>query len=290
MNDEVSGTIEIDAGSDAAVDAYAYGSAIFDIQEAYLTYKPSAFSITAGKYVTYEGIEVIEGPGNPTLTRGYLFGLAEPFTHVGVKAHYDIQGKADIGLGFVNGWDELVDSNGAKMLAFRIGATPSEMFFAGLSGYIDIGGDEGDVDEGLMSFDLTGCVEFSEMFMLWFQGNYGRMKGAMGADDPSWFGFGVQPVVTAASFTFGARIEYFNDKEGVRTLTGPDASFLNLTLTPGYTFGGGFTARFEYRADLALTEADIGGTATKDLFVDPGDPGTASSTQHTIGVGAHYVF
>lgn len=290
LNDEVSGTIEIDAGSDAAADSYAYGSGLFDVQEAYLTYKPSNFSVTAGKYVTYEGIEVIEGPLNPTLTRGYLFGLAEPFTTTGVKAHYDFDGKADLGLGFVNGWDNIIDDNGAKMLAFRLGATPSDTFFAALSGYIDIGGKDGHADNGLMSFDLTASVTLSDEFVLWFQGNYGRQKAPPGGDDPSWFGLGVQPVYTMNDFSFGGRIEFFSDKEGVRTLTGPDASFLNITLTPGYNFGGGFTARFEYRMDLALSEIDVApGVSTKEVFINP-DDGQGSSSQHTLGLGAHYVF
>jgi len=290
LNDQVSGTIEIDAGSDASVDAYAYGSGLFDVQEAYMTYKPSNFSVTAGKYVTYEGIEVVEGPANPTLTRGYLYGLAEPVTTTGVKAHYDFDGKADLGLGFVNGWDNIIDDNGAKMLAFRLGATPSDAFFAGLSGYIDIGGKDTHADNGLMSFDLTGCVELSDSFMLWFQANYGRQKAPPGGgDDPAWFGFGVQPVYTMNDFSLGGRVEFFKDKEGARTGTGPDASFLNITLTPGYTFGGGFTARLEYRMDLSLSEIGGGGSDSKKVFINP-DDGKGSSSQHTLGVGAHYVF
>lgn len=297
FNDEVSATIEVDAGRDAVADSYAYGSSLFDVQEAYLVYKPSAFSITAGKYVTYQGIEVIEGPMNPTLTRGYLFGFAEPFTTTGFKAHYDINGKADIGLGFVNGWDNIIDDNGAKMLAFRLGVTPTDEFMAGISGYVDIGGKAANADYGLMSFDLTGCLTFSDAFMLWFQGNYGKMKAAGPGDDPAWYGFGFQPVVTVDDFTFGGRLEYFADKEGVRTLLGtdamgnavpaPDGSFFNISLTPGYTFGGGFTARLEYRADLSLT--DVGG-GDKNVFFNPGKPADPKALQHTLGVGAHYVF
>ena len=52
-----------------------------------IDYVPGDLTLTGGKFVTYEGIEVIEGPVNPTLTRGFLFGLAEAIGHVGFKVH-----------------------------------------------------------------------------------------------------------------------------------------------------------------------------------------------------------
>jgi len=281
FNDEVNATIEIDAGSDAVITS---GGSLFDIQEAYLTYKPSEFSLTAGKFVTYAGIEVIEGPLNPTFTRGYLFGMAEAFTHVGAKAHYTTD-MVDIGVGFINGWDQLVDINGAKMAMFKIGVTPSDTFFIAGSGYISLGSDEGDADRGLNSFDITGSASLSDSFALWFQGNFGMQKDPSDVIDESysWFGLGVQPVYTADEFSFGGRIEYFNDSDGVRTGLGADkASLLNITLTPGYTLAEAFTLRFEYRMDLVLS-GEVGGVDTTDLL-------GGESSQHSLGLGAHYVF
>ena len=56
FSDQVSATIEFDAGSDAQV---VSGGNLFDVQEAYLTYTSSGgFSLTVGKFVTYAGIEV----------------------------------------------------------------------------------------------------------------------------------------------------------------------------------------------------------------------------------------
>jgi hypothetical protein len=289
FNDEVSAIVEIDAGSDAAATASSpFGGSLFDVQEAYATYKPSEFSLTAGKFVTYAGIEVIEGPMNPTLTRGYLFGLAEAFTHTGVKAHYTTE-MFDVGVGVINGWDRLIDDNGAKMLMFKIGVTPTDTFFLSGSGYISVGSDEGDADRGLNSFDITGCATLADSFMLWFQGNIGMQKDPSDVVDESysWFGLGVQPVYTADAFTFGGRVEFFSDPDGVRTGLGADkASLLNISLTPGYTLAEAFTLRFEYRMDLVLS-GEVAGIDTKDLLVGPGG---AESSQHSLGLGAHYVF
>ena len=73
--------IEVDAGRDAELNngtRLAGGtptdSNFFDVQEAYLTYKcpKTLIGLKVGKFVTPEGIEVIESKDNPTISRGYL--------------------------------------------------------------------------------------------------------------------------------------------------------------------------------------------------------------------------
>jgi hypothetical protein len=279
LSDRVSATIEFDAGSDAQV---VSGGNLFDVQEAYVTYtSPGGFSLTAGKFVTYAGIEVIEGPANPTVTRGYLFGLAEAFTHVGAKAHYTTD-TYDIGVGVVNGWDTLIDGNSSKLVMFRAGSTPSDMFGVGVSGYFAVGSDVGDADRDLVSIDVTGSAQVSEAVRLNFQGNWGRQKEAFGPADGNWFGVTVQPVYTAGDFSFGSRVEYFKDSDGFRTGLADDASLLNITLTPGYALGSGVTVRFEYRADIVL-DGTTGGIETKDLLV-------GERSQHSVAVGLYYTF
>jgi hypothetical protein len=304
FSEAVDVVIELDAGHDAGVnngnlggqlaDAGIFAS-IFDVQEAYLTLTaPYGLSLTAGKFVTYQGIEVIEAPANPTLTRGFLFGLAEAFTHVGVKAHYALGNMADVGLGVVNGWDNVVDNNDAKTLIWRIGVTPTETVGVGFSGSWgaerseDVDGDgvvdDPDADDDArLSLDLTGAVTPIEMLDLNFQFNYGREPGVPTFDpvmgvlvsrtDASWWGFGVQPVLTLAAFSAGLRIEYFNDTDG-GSRTGVEDSYWNFTVVPGYTVADAWTARAEYRLDLAVD----------------GDVLNGDSTQHTIAIGAHYVF
>ena len=284
FSDAVSATVEIDAGSDAALTAAApFGGSLFDVQEAYAQYNDSGFNLTVGKFATYEGIEVIEGPMNPTLTRGLLYNFAEAFTHTGLKASYTTEGGVSIGVGVVNGWDNLIDDNDWKTIIWRLGYT-SDTFFGGFSGSY---GPEGldNEDNGRLSLDLTGGV-ISGDFTLNFQGNFGTEKDiAMGPNGPesdTWFGLGVQPVYKSGQWSFGGRLEWFMNKWGTRTGMGiEDGSYLNITLTPGVTLAEHFTARLEYRIDLAT-----GGT-NKKVLGDPADPG---SFQHSLGLGAHYIF
>jgi hypothetical protein len=312
FSDMVKGTIEIDAGHDAGmtnglvplINAGNTGPAIdplfFNIQEAYATLT-SDFGLyfIAGKFVTYEGIEVIEGPLDPTITRGFLFGLAEPYAHVGAKLHYAIGDKADIGVGVVNGWDVWIDNNDAKTLIWRIGVTPVDMFWAALSGYYGAErtkfSDPGANRDGRLSIDLTGAVKVGDMLAINFQFNYGSEKNAVPGPLPtdprknaSWLGFGLQPVVTYQAFSAGLRLEWFNDADGARngitpgdptavppiTTTATPAKYTNITITPGYTFGEKFTLRAEYRHDFS----------TQPNLTD------GKKGQDTIAIGAHYIF
>ncbi len=283
FTDDVSAFISIDAGSDAAFNELASTAYAFDLREAYAKYSHSGFTVVAGKFVTYEGIEVIDGPLNPTLTRGFLYGLAEAFTHVGVKADYNVDDKFDIGVGIVNGWDLWVDNNDWKTIIFRLGVTPSDTFFAGLSG--SYGSEQpGSNSNGRLSLDLTGGVVAGDVTIN-FQGNFGTEKnGGMDINgataNDTWWGLGVQPLYAKDAFSFGGRIELFGFKNGSPGI-GPapgNSKILNFTLTPGYTIADHFTVRFEYRVDAVLS-SDAGKNQLN-----------GKSTQHTIGLGAHYMF
>ncbi|HKU44288.1 MAG TPA: outer membrane beta-barrel protein [Polyangiales bacterium] len=287
FNENVSATIEFDAGFDAAANGTldhwwnpegdATATIPFDVQEAYATYKSGIFSVTAGKFVTYEGIEVVEGPLNPTITRGFLFGFAEPVTHTGVKFHFTGE-KVDFGIGIVNGWDKLVDNNDFKTFIFKLGLKPSDSFLANISG--TFGSETPGVDDShRLSLDLTGAWTVSESFALWYQGNFGMDNIGGDGDTVSWFGFGLQPTYTAEKFTFGARAEIFSDPDNYRmAFEGIDgATYVNLTLTPGFILAQGFKVRVELRLDIA----------TEEVLAKADDPGKA---QLTGALGAEYVF
>lgn len=285
LNEHVFGVIEFDAGADATYNHDPAGGqrTLFDVQEAYGVATGEGFTFTAGKFATYEGIEVIEGPSNPTITRGFLYWLAEPVTHVGAKLHYTA-GPADIGIGLVNGWDTnnaifaTGDNNNKKTFIWRAAVTPNPMFFAALSGTYGV--EQPDDSNARLSVDLTGAVVPTDFLTINFQGNIGSEKG-IGFDPnktSSWMGFGIQPVVKSGAMSLGARIEYFKDKNGSRTAnpTG-DLSLLNLTITPGYTIASAFTIRGELRYDHADKEILSQAAAGK-------------KGQGTMAISAHYVF
>jgi hypothetical protein len=305
LNEHVFGVIEFDAGADAAYNHNPNGypdkagsGTLFDVQEAYGVLTDYGLTFTAGKFATYEGIEVIEGPADPTVTRGLLYWLAEPVTHVGAKLHYTA-GPVDVGVGVVNGWDtnngvfSTGDNNDQKTFIWRAAVTPSPAFFAALSG--SYGVEKPTDKDPRYSVDLTGAAVANDMITINFQGNIGGEKNSDVVDpanvkNASWLGFGLQPVLHAGAASVGARIEVFEDKGLSRVggaapnvnLPAGTAAFdkvtlWNLSIAPGYTFDSAFTTRLELRYDGA--SQPILGQATE-----------GKKSQGTIAIYTHYMF
>jgi hypothetical protein len=287
LNENVFAVIAFNAGADANINhnpGYAPGQqqTLFDVPEAYAVATGQGLTFTAGKFTTYEGIEVYQGPANPTVTRGFLYWLAEPVTHVGAKLHY-ATGPLDIGVGLVNGWDtnnalfETGDNNNKKTFIWRAAVTPSPMFFAALSGTYGV--EQADDSDARLSVDLTGAVVPTDFLTVNFQGNVGSEKG-VGTDPTktsSWYGFGLQPVVKSGAMSLGARFEYFKDKNSSRTLVPGDPSLINLSIAPGYTIASAFTLRAELRYDHSSV-------AFLSQAAEP------KKDQGTVAISAHYMF
>lgn len=286
FTDSISAVIGIDAGRDAVANSggvYPWtisNQFAVDIREAYANYASGVFTLTAGKFVTYEGIEVIDGPLNPTITRGFLFGFAEPFTHTGVKGHFQLGSAVNFGVGVVNGWDLIGDNNQGKTILARLAFfAPTDPFFAALSG--SVGPEQpGNSKNQRISVDLTGVINASSALALWYQFNVGNEKNppANGGVTGTWWGFGVQPVLTVDTFSLGGRIEYFSDPKAARSLGG---NFFNITVTPGVKLADVFKLRAEFRADIA-SKAVLG-------KLDSMGMGTGKS-QITGALSAEYTF
>jgi hypothetical protein len=303
---ESSAFISLDFGSDAIINTANYG--VFaspaagatggtagipvDVREGYLKWTPGDFTLQAGKFVTLNGIEVVDGPLNPTITRGFLYWLAEPVGHTGAKFNYALGGGvAHIGAGVVNGWDRLLDNNNQKTVLFNADVIPSTDFHAQISG--SWGAEQSNDDtHHRTTIDLTGAGILGAL-TLNFQALVGFESFPTGSTinngtKDTWFGFGLQPVYTMDAFTLGARIEYFNDNHGSR-LNGPvgvpdKASLLNFTITPGYMVAKNLTLRAEFRIDAALAAKDFAtGADNKNIF-------NGKSTQPTIAIGGTYTF
>lgn len=272
---------QIDFGTDAAVHGVLHQAALgagpvaVDLQEVYLTYSfNDHWKFTAGKFVTFEGIEIIEGPNNPTISRGYLFGLAEPFTHVGGYVNFIPSSELDFKLGIVNGWDLLVDNNLDKTLIARLGINLGDPITLGIS--YSYGVEQQNSNDARNSFDVTGVTNIIPDISLNFQFNYGIEK--INNEDAKWMGFGIQPVVKFSEcFNIGLRAEYFSDNEGARTgIT--DLKTFNFTIVPTFKLDA-LTLRVEYRLD----------NANQEIFIEDEENGI-SKISNTISLGLSFNF
>lgn len=239
-------TLEFDAGTVAKINS----GGLVDVQEAYVTYDFGGVKLTAGKFVTFEGIEVIETPLNPVITHGFLYYLAEPVYHVGTYATIPLGEKFEARVGMVNGWDALHDDAGDKTLIGRLGGNYGYLTW-GLSGTY---GEEGGTEPRL-SLDLTGVLNVSDKLTLSYQGNYGQEN--VKNETARWLGAGLQPVLALTdTLTLSARGELFKDDKGFRT--GTDQTLFALTGCLGYRLDEATRVRGEVRWD----------SSDKSVFLD----------------------
>jgi len=264
--EDVTYNVQLDAGTDASVNNGTSGTAnvdYVDIQEAYLAYTHPGTKLgyKVGKFATFMGIEVIEAKDNPTISRGYLFGLAEPYTHTGGVATYQA-GKFDIALGAVNGFDLISDNNDQKTFIGKITGNFGDSLILTLSGAS--GPEQADTITGNTetfngdankrnTLDLTGVTKILPKVALWFQALYGDEENVATAGGShslsTWSGFGIQPVVTLSEkWSIGGRYEYMDDANGAKT--GADNSAIyNVSITPTYKVSSNSLVRAEYRYD-----------------------------------------
>jgi hypothetical protein len=261
--------VETDFGSDAmlnkSADPTQGSSGIFDLQEAYITWgfgPAHAFGLKAGKYATYEGIEVVEGGANPTVTRGLLYTFAEPITHTGLELSY-ANGPFDVHVGAINGWDKLMETNDVPSYLAKVGFNMGDPLALTVSTII---GPEKDAntDDMRMSFDATALTKAIPMVDLWLQGNFGREdKASASGADATWFGFGVQPLIHINNwFGLGLRYEFLDDDKLTRTKATPDdgkvdLSLQNVSVAPTIWLTKTAMVRAEYRLDIASSKVFV---------------------------------
>ena len=267
--------VEADAGSDASVnklDPDGVEELNFDVQEAYVAYAlpNSPFGFKAGKFATFMGIEVIESPDNPTITRGFLFGLAECFTHLGFLATWK-EGPFDATLGAVNGWDVVTDTNTGKTAVGKVSFASENRY--GVTASFMVGPEQPDDNQSIRrAADVTGFVNLGEDLRVNLQGLWGDDEvGALSRHRVRWYGFGIQPVGSLTdAFSIGLRAEWFRDVDGARTGHIDEMEVWNVSLVPALRLTENLTVRAEGRYDWA----------TEDVFED--DEGGPKDCQATL--------
>jgi Putative beta-barrel porin-2, OmpL-like. bbp2 len=279
------------AGTDASVITSAGAGAgdDFDLQEAYMTYlcPMSKLNLKVGKFATPMGIEVIESKDDATISRGYLFGLAEAYTHTGLMLNRAF-GAIDIGAGVVNGWDVVSDNNQGKTFIGKVALNLGDPFTLTVSGLH--GPEQSDtpatpgLDDAVHkagnnrdSLDAVLVTKIIPRVTLALQGNIGTEENAVGTSRDNWAGAGVQPIIQITDkFSIGSRLEYFTDEKGSRLFLPAvtnvnDLAMTNFTITPAFKMADNMTFRLEYRYD----------TASKKIFLD--DEGTLKDTSSSVG-------
>ncbi|PIQ96574.1 MAG: hypothetical protein COV67_08920 [Nitrospinae bacterium CG11_big_fil_rev_8_21_14_0_20_56_8] len=261
----------------------------FDLQQGYVSYIApigSGLTLHFGKFITLIGAEVIEGYDgfNYNWSRSFLFGLAIPFTHTGVRADYTINDKLTIRGMVTNGWDQTTDDNNDKSFHLQVAYSVLDnvsLLVNWSGGGVNAAGNNTSNYRNL--WDVVMDIALTEDTLLQMNFDYGTQENASltsaNADAVWWGVAGILRHNYNKWFSMNLRGEFFNDDHGFRANVAGGQKLWEVTLTPEFRINQNMVFRVEYRHDAS----------TQFAFFDRNNNQTESS-QNTIGANALFFF
>lgn len=260
------GVVNLIAGDVAPV-IRSYGAPFqdskIDMTQAYLQYAVSNVTVSAGKFVSLAGAEVISSPANTNYSRSILFGYAEPFTHTGLRSAYAANDLVTVYLGVNNGWDDLKETTAGKTLETGVALTASKSLSIVASGYLGEARSGGLVNygpEGQRSLaDIVATWAPTEKLSLLLNYDWGRQDNAIVATYGSELRASWDGLAGYINYTFNdrwkssVRAEYLDDGQGYRT--GVPQTWRELTATIAYLPVKSIELRGEIRVDASDAHA-----------------------------------
>ena len=177
-----------------------------------------AVTLTAGRFNTYLGYEVISPVGNFNYSTSYLFSNG-PFSHVGVKADFALSDDFSLMAAIMNVTDVNNNITGSYSAGLQLGYSGQ---------YLNLYYDDG---TGLgFEVDYTGGFDITDAFYLGINAAYQDNDGS------GFYGAALYPQFSLCdTFDLGVRGEYFawhTDVDGI-----DDTPVIAATLTGSYSVG-----------------------------------------------------
>lgn len=248
-----------------------------NIEEGFVSYLApigKGLQFDVGKFVTQHGAEVIESKDNWNYSRSMLFALAIPYYHSGVRAIYSPHAKVTVIGTIVNGWNNVVENNGAKTFGAQFAYRPTGALSL-VQNYMTGPEQSGNNRIWRQLSDTIATLTVNPKLSLMFNYDYGtdeidglRVKW-QGAAGYARF----QPNKWVA---FSPRFEWYDDAQGFTT--GTVQTLKEVTGTFEVKPTDSFIWRFEYRTDLSDTPT----------FKSSG--GGLKKKQTSVGMGVIYSF
>ncbi len=206
-------TSTIDVGFGKRAEEFSYNDQGFMtlIKQAYLSYSiTEKLKITAGKWGTHVGYELLDAPLNRNYSMSYGFSYG-PFFHTGVKAEYALTGKSSIMLGIANPTDYVTAESSSKVV---IAQFSTKIFDDKTSVYVNyLGGNTGG-NNNFSQFDLVLTNAISSKWAINYDGTIYSAKnsGTKGSWTSNAFYVNYDPT-SVLGFTY--RAEFFNDNKAI---------------------------------------------------------------------------
>jgi len=176
LSGKITGTADLGFGTRAEEFSYyenATGSTLRLVKQMYLSYALSSkVKVTAGKFATHVGYELVDAPLNRNYSMSYMFTNG-PFSHTGVKMDIT-EGNVGFMFGVANFIDQTVSTTSTRSLLAQLSAGSADGKFKTYLNYAGCFGSKGGTNPlGLKSFSqldlvVTGVV--SDKFNIGFNG------------------------------------------------------------------------------------------------------------------------
>ena len=262
----------------------------FDIQEAYAAYgfKSGNGWWRFGKFVTLNGAEVIKSPNDYNISRSFLFGYAIPFTHTGLRVHYEMGPNLSGHFGVNNGWDNLKDDGKGKTAELQVGLSLPNMLALSVTGMYGPEATDPDSSPLTIDQDNRGLIDvvatLTPVDNVTVVLNYDRgsqAKGLAGGSSALWQGYAAYVNLgIGEKHSATLRGEIFDDQDGYRTSIAGGQTLKEVTLTLSCKQIDNLEMRAEYRYDMS----------NKDVFGSDNVSTPLKDTQSTVGVQFIYSF
>lgn len=268
----------------------------YDLEQAYLTFAVpvgNGLTLTAGKFVTLLGNEVINPSGNPFYSHSFMFGEIA-FAQTGLLGAYSWTDSLSTTVGFTRGWDQaLKDINGSLDLLgqvvyksgnwnfiVNVSSGNQEPTGSGLDGWRT-------VIDPIISYQYSDNLKLSSELM------YAWEPQVDAGGTAQWYGAALYAGYKLSDmFTLNARGEWLDSPDGflptaIGFSAGPNQFYeltLGVSITPfpngwGEVVSGNYTSGLVIRPEVRCDYADHG-TWTGDNTHD----------QLTAAIEAYYAF
>jgi hypothetical protein len=256
---KVSGTIDLGFGRRAQEFSYNDANTMLSIKQMYLSLAVTdKIKLTAGKWATHVGYELVDAFGNRNYSMSYGFSYG-PFFHTGLKADVSLGGKSAFMVGIASPTD------------FSTTVSPNKVFIAQFStatkndklkAYLNYQGGSTGSNSGFSQFDLVLLGTISSKFGINYDGTIASVKTA-GVTN-SWSSNAVYLNFDPTSkFGLTLRGEYFDDKKSASSAALGSSVF--ATTISANLKAGPLTIIPELRFESGSNDIFFksGGTATK---------------------------
>jgi hypothetical protein len=248
------------------------------VKQLFVSYAVSdKFKLTAGKWGTHVGYEVVDAYVNRNYSMSYMFSYG-PFFHTGLKADISIAGKTALMVGIANPTDYSTTTSSSKWIIAQLSTASAS---GAVKAFLNYQGGKYAPGSNLNQFDLVVTGTVTDKFSLGYNGTV-QMRKPLGGESDSWWGSAVYVNVDPTSkFGLTLRGEYLSDKGDKN---GPGSSVLGFNSS---IFAGTLSGNIKIDKLTIIPEFRFD-SASEELFEK--NDGTGSKSTATFILAAVYSF